>query len=49
MEYLEERFPQVRLLPTDLELRARVRQIVAIIACDIQPVQVLRLKKTKRD
>eukprot|EP00002_Diphylleia_rotans_P019907 TRINITY_DN3849_c0_g2_i1.p1 TRINITY_DN3849_c0_g2~~TRINITY_DN3849_c0_g2_i1.p1 ORF type:complete len:213 (-),score=55.47 TRINITY_DN3849_c0_g2_i1:136-774(-) len=45
LEYLEETRPTPALLPKDAALRARVRQIVNIIASDTQPVQNLRVLK----
>ena len=45
MEYLDERFPQVPLLPGTPEGRARVRQLTLAIACDIHPLQNLRVLK----
>ena len=45
IEYLDEKFPQVRLIPESLEGRARVRQIALAIACDIHPLQNLRVLK----
>ncbi len=44
-EYLEERFPdnKVKLLPEDLILRARVRQICEIVNSEMQPLQNLRI------
>ena len=46
MEYLEESFPSSpHLLPEQPYLRAKVREIVGIIACDIQPLQNLRVLK----
>ncbi|MBU1329170.1 MAG: maleylacetoacetate isomerase [Gammaproteobacteria bacterium] len=38
IEYLEERYPEPRLLPTDLLARARHRAVAALIGCDIQPL-----------
>jgi maleylacetoacetate isomerase len=38
IEYLEERFPQPALLPTDLLARARHREVAALIGCDIHPL-----------
>lgn len=38
IEYLEERYPTVPLLPADPLLRARHRGIAALIACDVQPL-----------
>ena len=43
MEYLEERYPQPPLLPATPEERARVRAIALSIACDIHPLDNLRV------
>lgn len=43
MEYLEEVYPEVPLLPADPLGRARVRAIVNAIACDIHPLNNLRV------
>jgi maleylacetoacetate isomerase len=43
LDYLEEKYPEVPLLPTDLFERAKVRQLAQIIACDTQPIQNLRV------
>lgn len=45
IEYLEERHPEPPLLPTDPATRARVRQIALGIACDIHPLNNLRVLK----
>ncbi len=45
LEYLEETYPVPALLPTDAAGRARVRQLSGIIACDIHPVDNLRVLK----
>ncbi len=45
IEYLDDKFPAFRLLPTSIEKRARVRQIALAIACDIHPLQNLRVLK----
>lgn len=45
IEYLDERFPNTRLLPKSPEGRARVRQIALAISCDIHPLQNLRVLK----
>lgn len=42
-EYLEERFPQHPLLPDDALARARVRSLTLSIACDIHPLNNLRV------
>ena len=41
LEYLEERFPAIALLPSDLYLRARTRSLAEIINSGIQPLQNL--------
>lgn len=43
MDYLDERWPEPALLPSDLCARARVRAAAQIIACDIHPVQNLKI------
>lgn len=43
IEYLDERFPAVPLMPTDAPGRARVRELAQIIACDIHPLNNLRV------
>jgi maleylacetoacetate isomerase len=43
IEYLEERHPQPALLPHDLGGRARVRSIAQAIACEIHPLNNLRV------
>nr|XP_037289327.1 maleylacetoacetate isomerase-like isoform X1 [Rhipicephalus microplus] len=52
IEYLEEKFPEPRLLPRDPAQRAKVRAIAEIIASGIQPQQnlnvLLRLDESKR-
>nr|WP_321396532.1 maleylacetoacetate isomerase [Emcibacter sp.] len=45
LEYLEETRPEAPLLPADAAGRARVRQIANIIACDIHPLDNLRVLK----
>lgn len=50
LEYLEETHPQPPLLPADARQRARVRAIAQFIACDIHPLNNLRvLKYLKHD
>ena len=43
LEWLEERFPQPPLLPSDADARARVRALAAIVGCDIHPVNNRRI------
>jgi maleylacetoacetate isomerase len=43
IEYLDERYPAVPLLPQDPPGRARVRELAQIIACDIHPLNNLRV------
>lgn len=42
-EYLEERHPEPPLLPADAEGRARVRALAQSIACEIHPLDNLRV------
>lgn len=50
IEYLEETHPEPPLLPKNALARARVRQIAYAIACDIHPVNNLRvLQHLKRE
>lgn len=43
LEFLEEAYPEISLLPDSLLDRARVRQIALAIACDIHPLCNLRV------
>ncbi|RFF31292.1 maleylacetoacetate isomerase [Wenzhouxiangella sediminis] len=45
LEYLEERHPEPALLPGDHAGRARVRAIAQAIACEIHPLNNLRVLK----
>jgi maleylacetoacetate isomerase len=49
IEYLEETHPQSPLLPVDPIARARVRAAALAIACDIHPVNNLRILNYLRD
>lgn len=44
LEFFEESRPDLpSLMPTDCELRARVRELVHIVACEIQPLTNLKI------
>jgi len=43
IEWLEERFPNPPLLPADVNDRARVRALAAVIGCDIHPLNNRRV------
>ncbi len=45
LEYLDERYTQVPLLPANAQARALARQIANIISCDIHPLCNLRVLK----
>jgi maleylpyruvate isomerase len=46
IEWLEERYPQPPLLPSDPDARAIVRAMAMTVACDIHPLNNLRVLKT---
>ena len=43
LEYLEQKFPDIKLLPADLESQMTARAIANDIACDIHPLNNLRI------
>ena len=43
IEYLEERYPKPPLLPSDAADRALVRSMALLIACEVHPIQNLRV------
>jgi maleylpyruvate isomerase len=50
LEYLEDAHPKMPIMPKDATERARVRELAQIIACDIHPVNNLRvLRYLKHD
>lgn len=49
LEWLEEAYPQPPLLPSDPIDRAQVRAMAALIACDIHPLNNLRVGKALRE
>lgn len=48
-EYLDELHPEPALLPADPLERARVRAVAQVIACDIHPVQNLKVLQNLRE
>jgi maleylpyruvate isomerase len=48
IEWLEERYPTPALLPSDLDARARVRALAAIVGCDVHPVNNRRILEALR-
>jgi maleylpyruvate isomerase len=49
MEYLEERYPKPPLLPADPADRALVRSMALVIACEVHPIQNLRVLNHLKD
>ena len=49
LEYLEERYPERRLLPDDVHLRAQVRSFSQIAVADMHPLNILRVFHYMRD
>jgi maleylacetoacetate isomerase len=45
IEYLDARFPEPRLLPPDPVDRARVQALAQTVACDIHPLNNLRVRQ----
>jgi maleylpyruvate isomerase len=48
VEYLDARFPEPRLIPLDPVLRARVQAFAQVIACEIHPLNNLRVLRHLR-
>lgn len=48
IEWLDERYPEPPLLPADIDERARVRAMAALVGCDIHPLNNLRVLKALR-
>ncbi|ODP35671.1 maleylacetoacetate isomerase [Pandoraea sp. ISTKB] len=44
-DYLDAKYPETRLVPQDIEARARVLELAMLISCDIHPVNNLRILK----
>jgi maleylacetoacetate isomerase len=49
IDYLDARHPEPRLIPADPEARARVLELSTLIACDIHPVNNLRILRYLQD
>lgn len=49
IEYLEEIYPETPLLPKDSLQRAKIRSFAYVIACDIHPINNLRVLNYLRD
>ncbi len=49
LEYLEERYPEPALLPGDALGRARVRALADLVACEIHPLNNLRVLNYLRE
>jgi maleylpyruvate isomerase len=49
IEYLEERYPTVPLLPSDVYLRARARALAEVVNSGIQPLQNLEPQRYVRE
>ncbi|ADZ72581.1 maleylacetoacetate isomerase [Polymorphum gilvum] len=49
IEFLDETVPEPPLLPADPKARARVRMLAQMIACDIHPVNNLRILNALKD
>jgi maleylpyruvate isomerase len=48
IEWLEERYPDPPLLPSDAADRAQVRALAAIVGCDVHPLNNRRVLQTLR-
>lgn len=49
IDYLDTTFPDPRLIPSEAVLRARVMELSHLIACDIHPVNNLRVLRYLQD
>jgi maleylacetoacetate isomerase len=45
VEYLDSRYPEPRLIPHEPALRARVQAFAQVIACEIHPLNNLRVRR----
>lgn len=49
IEYLDEIRPEPPIMPRDPAARARVRQLAYVVACDVHPINNLRVSNYLRD
>ncbi|MGT2510595.1 maleylacetoacetate isomerase [Cupriavidus basilensis] len=49
IDYLDAHHPEPRLIPREPELRARVLELANVIACDIHPVNNMRILRYLQD
>lgn len=49
LSYLDDTRPKVRLIPLDVELKASVLEFYSVIACDIHPVNNLKILSYLQD
>ena len=49
IEWLDDKYPIPKLLPSDINLRAKVRAFSQSIACEIHPLQNLRVQNYIKD
>jgi len=45
IEYLNEKYPQVPLYPSNIDIKAKVRALALDVACEIHPVNNLRVQQ----
>ncbi|MDN4575668.1 maleylacetoacetate isomerase [Pandoraea cepalis] len=45
LDYLDAKYPEPRLVPQDIEARARVLELAMLVSCDMHPVNNLRILK----
>src|SRR5690606_40533722 len=43
LDYLDAKYPEPRLIPSDIQQRARVLEVANVIACDMHPLNNLRV------
>jgi maleylacetoacetate isomerase len=49
IDWLDARYPEPRLIPLELDVRARVLEVSYLIACDIHPINNLRVLRYMQD